>query len=230
MLLQYLRSLRAHRGHRESLPYVDPLRAGRHPFQIFLLSLCVVSAAPYMFGAATAEAVAKQLPIYLAFAWGISLFLGSTIALVGSLWRGSFDTALTMERSGLYITGVAAVVYGLCILGVRDAVSPFFALMAFAGAACVRMPVSERISNEENRHQVEDILAMAGVVLLVGGLLLLGGTSASTILVSVAIITGFGLSCLQRARDIARIFVRAKEINSVPVLTEHEEPEPEEER
>ena len=87
------------------LPYTDPLRAGRHPFQTYLLALCVVSGAPMAAGQVTANSLEEQLPEPLVIAWGVMLVFGAVVALFGSYARVSYATALTLERVGLWSTG-----------------------------------------------------------------------------------------------------------------------------
>ncbi len=65
------------------LPYSDPLRAGRHPFQTYLLALCVVSGAPMAAGQVTANSLEEQLPEPLVIAWGVMLVFGAVVALFG---------------------------------------------------------------------------------------------------------------------------------------------------
>ena len=98
------------------LPYSDPLRAGRHPFQTYLLALCVVSGAPMAAGQVTANSLEEQLPEPLVIAWGVMLVFGAVVALFGSYARVSYATALTLERVGLWSTGGAAIVYGAIIM------------------------------------------------------------------------------------------------------------------
>lgn len=125
--------------YREQLPYTDPLKAGRHPFQTYLLVLCLVSGAPLATGRTTPGSIADTLPELLVIAWGAMLVLGSATALIGTFWRRNYATALTLERAGLWSTGGAALAYGLCIF----ASNPFvglvasFIILAF-GAACIK--------------------------------------------------------------------------------------------
>lgn len=123
--------------HRERLPYTDPLRSGRHPFQTFILALCIVSGAPMALGQITAGSINEKLPEPLVIAWGIMLVLGSGTALFGTYWR-NYATSLTLERVGLWSTGVAALVYGVCILSTRNAggLVATGIILAF-GAACI---------------------------------------------------------------------------------------------
>ena len=101
---------------RETIKYADPLHAGRHPFQSYLLTLCVVSGLPLLVGRVAAGSIAAYLPPALAFAWGLSLCLGSVTALVGSHWRGDYANALTLERMGLLLAGSAGVAYATVII------------------------------------------------------------------------------------------------------------------
>lgn len=219
---QWLRSLRNRgTGDRHSLPYVDPLRAGRHPFQIYMLALCLAASLPYLFGYATAESVEKQLPVWLALAWGITLLTGSGIALVGSFWRGSIANALTMERLGLNFTGGAAVVYGLCVLGARSVLAPVFVAGIGVGYLLLKVPVTRW--SEHTNKVVADLLTASGVCIIIGLTVMTLLTPALHVLVGAFIIIGFGLSCLKRAKDIARIFHRANESNPRQVLREGEQ-------
>lgn len=220
--LHYLRSLRIRTDDEaRPLPYTDPLQAGRHPFQTYLLALCFISGLPYFFGQATAEAVENRLPVYVALAWGVLLVVGSALALVGSHWRGGYDTALTMERAGLYITGVDGLVYGLCILGGRDPFGGFLGLGLLVGATLVFAPVP--VCDPRKKMRVEDSMAILGVALSVISAVLLTMSPAITVLVGAFVVTGFGLSCLRRARDIALIFDRARAPEPPPILREGED-------
>lgn len=124
-----------------TVAYADPLHAGRHPFQTFLLALCVVSGVPLVFGENTASSIAALLPHWMGASWGISLSLGAAIALAGSYWpRRNYATALTLERVGLVIVGPAAVVYALVILiygGMGGATAALITL-AFGASAIKR--------------------------------------------------------------------------------------------
>lgn len=96
--------------------YADPLYAGRHPFQTYMLILGVITGLPLLFGIVAAGSMNATLSPLLAFAWGAMLFLGSATALAGSYWMGTYDAALTIERIGLIAVGFAAVVYSCIIL------------------------------------------------------------------------------------------------------------------
>lgn len=216
---QWLRALRNRSAVDDRpLPYVDPLRAGRHPFQIYMLALCVLASLPFLFGYATAEAVEKQLPLWLAFAWGMTMLFGASVALLGSFWSGSIANALTMERFGLAFTGGAALVYGLCVVGARSAVAPLFVVGVYVGYLLLRVPVT-RWSDHTNQR-VADLMTGGGVLLMLTSGAALAFTPAVVVLTGAFIILGFGLSCLTRAKDIAAIFHRANDPHAAPILRE----------
>lgn len=123
------------RGH---IRYADPLQAGRHPFQTYLLTLCLISAVPLLFGI-TPTSIQAELPRWLVIPWGTMLLTGAGSALVGSHWRGNYANALTIERSGLAIVGMPALVFATAIImyaGWHGLVSA--ALTAGFGLSCLR--------------------------------------------------------------------------------------------
>lgn len=123
-----------------TVAYADPLHAGRHPFQTFLLSLCVVSGIPLAFGVSTAQSIEATLPPWMAVSWGISLSVGAALGLAGSYWpRQRYAAALTLERVGLVIAGPAATVYAVVIFvyGWPGGVVAGLITLAF-GASCLK--------------------------------------------------------------------------------------------
>jgi hypothetical protein len=183
----------------------------------------VVAGFPYLFGYATAEAVDKQLPVFLAAAWGVTLFIGAAVSLLGSFWSGSIANALTMERIGLGLTGGAGLVYGLCIVGARSLIAPLFVIGVVLGYWLLRIPLKNDHWGERTTRVVGDLLTVAGLVVIVGCTTSLMFTPALVVLVGAFVILGFGASCLSRARDIGKIFHRANETNPVRILREPEE-------
>lgn len=96
--------------------YANPLYTGRHPFQVYLMVLCVLSSLPQLFGFVTAGSIESELPDWLAAAWNSVLLVGSTITLLGSYWPKGIATALTLERAGLALVGSASLVYTAVII------------------------------------------------------------------------------------------------------------------
>lgn len=109
--------------------YADPFRAGRHPFQRYLLGLCVVGTLPLLFGKPSAGSIEASLPPFVVLAWSALLIGGCLLALLGVYWPlrepvtpQSFVQALFLERLGLAIVWPTALVYSAIIVmsaGVR---------------------------------------------------------------------------------------------------------------
>lgn len=123
-----------------NLPYTDPLKAGRHPFQTYLLLLCVVSGLPLLFGEPAADSIEAALPPWLVYYWAASLSGGALLALAGSfLVRNNYANALTAERAGLYFAGAAGVVYGAAIfIGRGQGALVAAAITLGFGLSCLR--------------------------------------------------------------------------------------------
>ena len=125
---------------RVTVKYADPLHAGRHPFQTFLLVAGFVSSLPIVFDQPpAAQSIEALLPMWVGITWGLSLLGGCALGLAGSYWpRKSYATALTVERIGLSICGPAGVLYGGAIvlaLGLDGLIAA--ALIFGFGAACI---------------------------------------------------------------------------------------------
>lgn len=128
-MLAFLRS-------RVTIMYVNPLHAGRHPFQTFILSLCVISGLPLLFKQIPASSVEAFLPEWVAVTWGCALTIGAVLALVGAYWpeKWNYATALTLERIGLDIVGPAALLYSVVIFAFRGYGSAVAAAIVFGFA------------------------------------------------------------------------------------------------
>lgn len=103
--------------------YADPFRAGRHPFQRYLLALAVVGSLPIVVGKPTSGSVESSLPELIVLIWGVILLTGCGLALVGVYWPlrepitpRSFVTALFLERLGLALVWPTALVYAAIIV------------------------------------------------------------------------------------------------------------------
>lgn len=121
--------------------YAHPLRAGRHPFQVYLLFLGLLSAVPAILtGDVSAPAVDTEVYPAVAYAWNSILVVGSTTALVGIFWRGKrIEDGLTMERIGLGLVGITAFIYGALILVTLGPLAMVGSVIVLAyGLACIR--------------------------------------------------------------------------------------------
>lgn len=103
--------------------YADPFRAGRHPFQRYLLALAVLGSLPILAGEPTAGSIEALLPSYVVLTWSVLLLIGSVTALLGVYWPlrepvtpASFITALFLERLGLAVVWPTALVYAVIIV------------------------------------------------------------------------------------------------------------------
>lgn len=125
---------------------VDPLAASRHPFETYLLALAVVSGIPLLFGRPNSGSIAATLPPYLVTGWGAVLVLGSSLALIGSFWRGRSATGLVMERTGLVGTGGASMVYAASVMVTAAGWTGLFAACITAGFGLACFAQARRIS------------------------------------------------------------------------------------
>jgi hypothetical protein len=125
---------------RRFIPYGDPVKAGRHPYQTFILALCVASGLPLLVGHPASGSLESLLPLWLSITWGASLFVGALLGLSGPYWRGTAVTALTIERCGLMLVGGAACIYGAIIVGAVGFAGSFAAAITvgFGGASLLR--------------------------------------------------------------------------------------------
>lgn len=126
--------------------YADPFRAGRHPFERYLLFLAVVGSLPIIIGKPTSGSIESTLPLFVVIAWGVLLLLGCAIALIGVYWPlkepvtpASFVTSLFLERLGLALAYPTALVYSAIIVIVAGIDGVLVAaLVAGFGWACRR--------------------------------------------------------------------------------------------
>lgn len=135
-----------------TVPYADPLHAGRHPFQTYMLALCVVSGVPLLFGVSTAGSAEAILPHWVALAWGGGLSGGAAVALAGSYWpRRNYATALTIERIGLTVVGTSALFY-TCLIS---------AFLGWAGAVASMIVAGFGLASLTRAHDVGKIMLRA---------------------------------------------------------------------
>lgn len=121
--------------------YAHPLRAGRHPFQVYMMFLCLVTSLPAIIvGEVGSGAIQEALPAPLVFGWYVMLIVGSASALLGAFWTGHrVEDGLTIERIGLGFVGVTAIIFSVLVLantGLLGTISA--AIIGGFGAACLR--------------------------------------------------------------------------------------------
>lgn len=91
------------------------LFGSRHPFQIYMLLLCLFTGLPLLFGRYEPRSIEAQLPGWGVTLWGATLFFGALVALVG-IFLPNRVNGLLVEGIGLIATGVAAIIYAVAII------------------------------------------------------------------------------------------------------------------
>ncbi len=90
----------------------------RHPDELFLLFLCLISGITIVFGDAPAPGtIEAALPGWAATVWGIALLLGPLTTLIGIFWphRLRKTDGLIVEQVGQMVTGVTAIFYAVIL-------------------------------------------------------------------------------------------------------------------
>lgn len=109
--------------------YPPPLDSGRHPFELFVLFLGMVSGAPLLFGAPAPGTTTELLGTGLARVWGWILVGGCLVALIGvwwtwwawlgRLWRRVHPAerdGLLIEQVGLVAVAVGTLIYAIGVV------------------------------------------------------------------------------------------------------------------
>lgn len=121
-------------------PYrVDPRMSGRHPFELYILYLSVLTGLPVLLGITPRPgSINAVLPTWMAFGWSAFLVGGAIVTLAGVYWRER-ATGLIAEQLGLALVGVMSVAYSVCLvyIGGLD-VALGAAIVAGFGISCLR--------------------------------------------------------------------------------------------
>jgi hypothetical protein len=135
--------------------------SGRHPFEIFMLALVVLTSVPVFFGAAPEPgSIEAALPTWGVFAWQSILAFGSVGSLLGIFWRDR-ATGLIMEQLGMAFVGVASVIYSASVWAIAGpgAAIPGGIILGFGIACLIRWRDIQRTINavhvEELRRRGE---------------------------------------------------------------------------
>ena len=96
------------------MPHRKPLliQSGRQPFEIVILTTCIVSGLAGLLAGEPSVTLQRVLGD-LTWTWSLSLFLGSSISMVG-VWLKS-PVCLLIERIGMMWLGCIFLAYGLAI-------------------------------------------------------------------------------------------------------------------
>lgn len=131
-------SMRSLPIHRPTLD--DPLYSQKNAYQTFLLLLSILSSLPLLQGHANSAALDRELDNTTLLLWGACLLGGSVFALLGEFWRGHTWNGLVIERFGVGIVGLAALIYSWVVwrhAGDRADVAFVAAITSAYGLACV---------------------------------------------------------------------------------------------
>lgn len=94
----------------------------RHPFEVYLLGLALLTNAPAAFGFVEPPAsVRAQMPEGAAQLWSLGLTLGCLVAVVGLAWPRPprpllTTTGLLLERVGLIVVAWSTVFYAVAVM------------------------------------------------------------------------------------------------------------------
>jgi len=109
---------------------VAPLRWSRSPLQSFFLLLLAVTGLLITLNISR-NAVTVEMGEPWASFWGTSIFLGSSVAVIGSYWKDKISGML-IERSGILLLGGASVIWpAALVLSVGWEKSGFSAVITF---------------------------------------------------------------------------------------------------
>lgn len=125
----------------------DPIThaSTRHPFEVFLLILSIISGLPVALGNVTPGSVSAALSPWAQRTWGAGLTLGAIVCLLGILMTRPNPRAVTVsitgmviEQVGLVMVGGACMVYVAALIGYvgLDALVPASIVLAY-GASCL---------------------------------------------------------------------------------------------
>lgn len=91
----------------QSWPPIGPV----NPFELGVLCIGLVNGLSVLGGAASPTSIMLQLSPGFLRVWAALLALGSTVALVGLLWRGNWVTGVEIKRPGLVTFSLACLAY-----------------------------------------------------------------------------------------------------------------------
>lgn len=135
--------------------YALSLTPARHPFQLFILVMCVVSGMPTLLGEApTPDSLEASSPLWFVYAWAATLTVGAIVTLVGMVWTNRFVGVL-IEQVGLVAVGSAAVLYGVVVF-----LRGFEAGAAFPASVIVGFGVSCLWRWKQLQRYVKSVLSL----------------------------------------------------------------------
>jgi hypothetical protein len=89
-------------------------RQNRSPFQLYLLGLITLAGLMIVFGLSD-NPIYESMGPYSTY-WGIALFIGGSLSLLGIYWPKNPFTGMLIERSGLVALGGASLIWSILVL------------------------------------------------------------------------------------------------------------------
>lgn len=81
----------------------------RSPPELFLLALCLLSAASFLAGAQPPSSIEAVMPDWLVVGWYVTLVVAGVVGVAGNAWPGELATAWRLRLAGqLFAAGPAA--------------------------------------------------------------------------------------------------------------------------
>jgi hypothetical protein len=118
----------------DGLPRLD---SGKHPFELFILVLGLISGGPLLFGKIRPGSTEELLNPVMLQIWAWMLVTGCAVALVGALWRWQVTTGLLLEQLGLVAVGAGVVIYTASLLYAGTGRFLSAAIIGGFGLACL---------------------------------------------------------------------------------------------
>lgn len=107
------------------------------PFEVVGLTAATMIGVVSLFADVVPSSIKDALPVPFQYAWAVTLFLGSLIALVGVVFGGT--RGVFFEQIGVFAAGAACLVYSAAVISWRPEVSSImaFGMVAAYGFACM---------------------------------------------------------------------------------------------
>ena len=141
---------------------VTPLKWSRSPLQTFLLLLSAVAGLSILLNLSR-NGITRQMGEPYASLWGAALFLGATIAIIGTYWKNRI-TGMLIERAGIFLLGGAALIWALLVLfyvgwdtaASSSAITGLFSVMCFRQVRYINYHISLIIQALQDHRENSD--------------------------------------------------------------------------
>ena len=113
------------------MPVIIFSRNNRSPFQLYLLGLITVSGLAIITGISNST-ITKAMGSPYSVIWGLFLFVGGFLCLLGIYWPRQPLTGMLIERSGLVALGGACLIWSILVYWKVHTAGLFSSLLTFA--------------------------------------------------------------------------------------------------